>query len=37
MDQAKDRIQDQIGGFMPDVPSVNGGVEVPEVPSLPKF
>ena len=37
MDQAKDLIQDQIGGFMPDVPGVTGGVEVPEVPSLPKF
>lgn len=37
VDQAKDLIQDQIGGFMPDVPSVTGGVEVPDVPSLPKF
>ena len=38
MDQAKDLIQDQIGGFMPDVPSVTGDV-VPTapLPSLPKF
>ena len=37
MDQAKDLIQDQIGGFMPDVPSVTGDV-VPTAPvGLPKF
>jgi len=37
IDQAKDLIQDQIGGFMPDVPSVTGDV-VPTAPvSLPKF
>ena len=36
MDQAKDLIQDQIGGFVPDVPSVTGDV-VPTGPSLPKF
>ena len=38
MDQAKDLIQDQIGGFMPDVPGVTGDV-VPTapMPSLPKF
>ena len=38
MDQAKDLIQDQIGGFMPDVPSVTGGVEVPTapMPTVPK-
>ena len=37
MDQAKDLIQDQIGGLMPDVPSVTGDV-VPTAPvGLPKF
>ena len=38
MDQAKDLIHDQFGGFMPDVPSVTGDV-VPTapMPSLPKF
>ena len=41
IDQAKDLIQDQIGGFMPDVPSVTGDV-VPTGPlnplsTLPKF
>ena len=41
MDQAKDLIQDQIGGFMPDVPGVTGDV-VPTgpsnpLPTLPKF
>ena len=39
--EAQDLIQDQIGGFMPDVPSVTGDV-VPTgpsnpLPSLPKF
>ena len=38
IDQAKDLIQDQIGGLMPDVPGVTGDV-VPTapIPSLPKF
>ena len=41
MDQAQDLIQDQIGGFMPDVPDVTGDV-VPTgpsnpLPTLPKF
>ena len=38
MDQAKDLIQDQIGGFIPDVPDVTGDV-VPAgpMPALPKF
>ena len=38
MDQAKDLIQEQIGGFMPDVPSITGDV-VPTapMPTLPKF
>jgi len=41
MDQAKDLIQDQIGGFMPDVPDITGDV-LPTGPSnslpiVPKF
>ena len=37
MDQAKDLIQDQIGGFMPDVPSVTGDVGPTAPVGLPKF
>ena len=41
MDQAQDLIQDQIGGFMPDVPDVTGDV-LPtgpsnSLPTLPEF